>query len=98
MRGVLEHHRREVETARLLVLAPLIVEGEARAGGEQPDVARDLGERMLAVGRFDYTPIEGMSVPGRVIAPKGMGHLTKLAAPTPKPAPRWAWCLPTATT
>ncbi|HEX2061225.1 MAG TPA: M1 family aminopeptidase, partial [Thermoanaerobaculia bacterium] len=34
----------------------------------------------LAVGKFDYTPITGMSVPGRVIAPKGQGHLTKLAA------------------
>ena len=34
----------------------------------------------LAVGKFDYTPINGMSVPGRVIAPKGQGHLTKLAA------------------
>jgi cytosol alanyl aminopeptidase len=34
----------------------------------------------LAVGKFDYTPIPGMSVPGRVIAPKGQGHLTHLAA------------------
>jgi alanyl aminopeptidase len=34
----------------------------------------------LAVGKFDYTPIAGMSVPGRVIAPKGQGHLTHLAA------------------
>ncbi len=34
----------------------------------------------MAIGQFDYTPIEGMSVPGRVIAPKGQGHLTKLAA------------------
>ena len=33
----------------------------------------------LAVGRFDYTPINGMSVPGRVVAPKGQGHLTKHA-------------------
>ena len=34
----------------------------------------------LAVGRFDYTPINGMSIPGRVVAPKGQGHLTKHAA------------------
>jgi alanyl aminopeptidase len=34
----------------------------------------------FAVGKFDYTPIVGMSVPGRVIAPKGQGHLTKVAA------------------
>jgi alanyl aminopeptidase len=34
----------------------------------------------LAVGKFDYTPIPGMSVPGRIIAPKGQGHLTKFAA------------------
>ncbi|HYK00525.1 MAG TPA: M1 family metallopeptidase [Thermoanaerobaculia bacterium] len=34
----------------------------------------------LAVGKFDYTPIPGMSVPGRVIAPKGQGHLTHVAA------------------
>ncbi len=34
----------------------------------------------VAVGEFESTPIEGMSVPGRVIAPKGQGRLTKLAA------------------
>ena len=34
----------------------------------------------LAVGQFDATPIEGMSVPGRVIAPKGQGHLAGTAA------------------
>ena len=34
----------------------------------------------MAIGAFDYTPIAGMSVPGRVIAPKGQGRLTKLAA------------------
>ena len=34
----------------------------------------------LAVGKFDYTPIAGMSVPGRVVAPKGQAHLTRLAA------------------
>ncbi|HEX8410346.1 MAG TPA: M1 family metallopeptidase [Thermoanaerobaculia bacterium] len=34
----------------------------------------------LAVGQFDYTPIEGMSVPGRVVAPKGQGHLAGTAA------------------
>ena len=34
----------------------------------------------LAVGQFDYTPIEGMSVPGRVIAPKGQGHLAGTAS------------------
>ncbi len=34
----------------------------------------------MAVGEFDSTPIEGMSVPGRVFAPKGQGRLTKLAA------------------
>ena len=34
----------------------------------------------LAVGQFDYTPIEGMSVPGRIIAPKGQGHLAATAA------------------
>ena len=34
----------------------------------------------LAVGRFDYTPIAGLGVPGRVVAPKGQGHLSGLAA------------------
>jgi cytosol alanyl aminopeptidase len=34
----------------------------------------------LAVGQFDYTPIEGMSVPGRVVSPKGQGHLAGTAA------------------
>ena len=34
----------------------------------------------LAVGQFDYTPIEGMSVPGRIIAPRGQGHLAATAA------------------
>jgi cytosol alanyl aminopeptidase len=34
----------------------------------------------MAVGQFEYTPIPGMSVPGRVIAVKGQGHLTKTAA------------------
>ena len=34
----------------------------------------------LAVGQFDYTPIAGMSVPGRVIATKGQGRLAKTAA------------------
>ena len=34
----------------------------------------------MAVGKFDYTPIHGMSVPGRVIAVKGQGHLAQTAA------------------
>ncbi len=34
----------------------------------------------MAVGEFESTPIEGMSVPGRVYAPKGQGRLTKYAA------------------
>ncbi len=34
----------------------------------------------LAVGRFDYTPIEGMSVPGRIVSPKGQGRLAGQAA------------------
>ena len=34
----------------------------------------------LAVGQFDYTPIVGMKVPGRIVAPKGQGHLSKMAA------------------
>jgi len=33
----------------------------------------------MAVGKFDYTPIPGLKVPGRVVAPKGQGHLSKLA-------------------
>ena len=33
----------------------------------------------LAVGQFDYTPIDGMSVPGRVIATKGQGRLAAMA-------------------
>ena len=33
----------------------------------------------LAVGQFDYTPIPGLGVPGRVVAPKGQGRLSKLA-------------------
>jgi cytosol alanyl aminopeptidase len=36
----------------------------------------------MAVGQFDYTPITGMSVPGRVIAVKGQGHLAQYAADT----------------
>jgi alanyl aminopeptidase len=34
----------------------------------------------FAVGKFDYEPINGMSIPGRVIAPKGQGSLMKMAA------------------
>ena len=34
----------------------------------------------LAVGKFESTPIPGMSVPGRVIAVKGQGQMTKTAA------------------
>jgi alanyl aminopeptidase len=34
----------------------------------------------LAVGQFDYTPINGMSVPGRIVSPKGQGALAKHAA------------------
>jgi len=34
----------------------------------------------IAVGPFEATPIEGMSVPGRVLAPKGLGGLTGMAA------------------
>ena len=39
----------------------------------------------LAVGRFDYTPIEGLGVPGRVVAPKGQGHLSAMAAQVTPP-------------
>jgi len=39
----------------------------------------------LAVGPFEGTEIEGMGVPGRILAPKGMGGLTGYAAEvTPK--------------
>ena len=34
----------------------------------------------LAVGQFEYTPIAGMSVPGRIITTKGQGRLSKMAA------------------
>ncbi|HEV7239044.1 MAG TPA: M1 family metallopeptidase [Thermoanaerobaculia bacterium] len=34
----------------------------------------------LAIGKFESTPIAGMSVPGRVIAVKGQGQLAKTAA------------------
>ncbi len=34
----------------------------------------------MAVGQFESTPINGMSVPGHVIAVKGQGQLTKSAA------------------
>jgi len=34
----------------------------------------------LAVGQFDFTPINGMSVPGRVVAPKGQGRLAAYTA------------------
>jgi alanyl aminopeptidase len=34
----------------------------------------------MAVGQFEYTPIVGTSVPGRVIAVKGQGQLAKTAA------------------
>ncbi|HEY0372277.1 MAG TPA: M1 family metallopeptidase [Thermoanaerobaculia bacterium] len=36
----------------------------------------------MAIGQFEYTPIAGLSVPGRVIAVKGQGHLTQTAAET----------------
>jgi alanyl aminopeptidase len=39
----------------------------------------------MAVGEFDYTPIEGLGVPGRVVAPKGQGRLSKLAAQVTPP-------------
>jgi alanyl aminopeptidase len=39
----------------------------------------------LAVGKFDYTPIEGLGVPGRVVAPKGQGHLSGLAVKVTPP-------------
>src|SRR6185503_12651740 len=39
----------------------------------------------FAIGEFESTPIEGMSIPGRVIAIKGQGHLTKLAAEVTPP-------------
>ncbi|MEO6488136.1 MAG: M1 family metallopeptidase, partial [Thermoanaerobaculia bacterium] len=39
----------------------------------------------LAVGQFDYAPIRGMSVPGRIVAPKGQGALTGLAAEVTPP-------------
>jgi len=34
----------------------------------------------MAVGQFESTPIEGMSVPGRVVTVKGQGQLAKSAA------------------
>ena len=34
----------------------------------------------LAVGQFDYTPIPNLSVPGRVVSPKGQGRLATTAA------------------
>jgi len=34
----------------------------------------------LAVGQFDFTPINGMSIPGRVVAPKGQGRLAAYTA------------------
>jgi aminopeptidase N len=34
----------------------------------------------LAVGQFDFTPINGMSVPGRVVSPKGQGRLAAYTA------------------
>jgi alanyl aminopeptidase len=34
----------------------------------------------IAVGRFDFVPIRGMSVPGRIVAPRGMGRLAGTAA------------------
>jgi alanyl aminopeptidase len=34
----------------------------------------------LAVGQFDFTPIKGMRVPGRIVAPKGQGNLAGTAA------------------
>jgi alanyl aminopeptidase len=39
----------------------------------------------LAVGKFDYTPIEGLGVPGRVVSPKGQGRLAGMAAKTTPP-------------
>lgn len=34
----------------------------------------------LAVGQFEFTPIANLGVPGRIVAPKGQGALTQLAA------------------
>ncbi|MDX1582659.1 MAG: M1 family metallopeptidase, partial [Thermoanaerobaculia bacterium] len=34
----------------------------------------------IAVGEFDYVPIEGMSVPGRVVVPEGSAERGRLAA------------------
>jgi alanyl aminopeptidase len=34
----------------------------------------------MAIGEFESTPIVGMSVPGRIIGPKGQGKLTRYAA------------------
>ncbi|HEX6094870.1 MAG TPA: M1 family metallopeptidase, partial [Thermoanaerobaculia bacterium] len=36
----------------------------------------------MAVGQFEYTPIPGLGVPGRIIAVKGQGHLGQTAADT----------------
>ena len=34
----------------------------------------------FAIGQFDYTTVEGTSIPTRIIAPKGQGDLMKIAA------------------
>lgn len=39
----------------------------------------------LAVGQFDYVPINGLGVPGRVVAPKGQGNLARMAAEVTPP-------------
>ncbi|HYC88382.1 MAG TPA: M1 family aminopeptidase [Thermoanaerobaculia bacterium] len=39
----------------------------------------------LAVGKFDYTPIEGLGVPGRVVSPKGQGRLAGMAVKVTPP-------------
>ncbi len=67
------------------VVANTQVESEETAGGFRSVVFRETKPLpsyllALAVGRFDYVEIPGMSVPGRIVTPRGQGALGRVAA------------------
>ena len=67
------------------VIANTLVESEESAGGFRTVVFRETKPLpsyllALAVGRFDYVEVPGMSVPGRIVTPRGQGALGRVAA------------------
>jgi alanyl aminopeptidase len=67
------------------VVANTQIESEETAGGFRSVVFRETKPLpsyllALAVGRFDYVEIPGMSVPGRIVTPRGQGALGRVAA------------------